>query len=127
MIFLAVLTTSQMGTPTKRDAATNPPKIKAKNVSHSEEVGGLGRIDVGGRSILTLIVVSGAQTSKIITRTTSANPLSFSQPDFVILRPNNFPIPIESRQRANILLEHARPLNAVCRLGQRRGGMTATR
>lgn len=78
-----------MGTPTKRITAANPPKMKANMVSHSEAVGGLGVAVAGGRSILMLIVESGAQKKKIINKTTSANKLNLNQPDFVIRRPNN--------------------------------------
>ena len=99
-----------MGTPTKRNTPANPPMMKANIVSHSEDVGGLGVADAGGKSILTLIVAIGAQRRKIIARTTSANKLSLSQPDFVIRRPNNLQSPLSSYVDS--------PLNAP-RLGDR--------
>ena len=120
MIFRAVLTTSQMGTPSRRDTAASPPKSQAKIVSNSDEVGGLGVVDAGGRSILTLIVVSGAQIRKIITRTASASPPNLNQPDFVIRRPNNFVYPLKFRRQKNPRVTHSQD---SCRSFRMRPGL----
>ncbi len=88
MIFLAVLITSQTGTPITRHTAASPPMSQASAASHSDEVGVLGTAEAGGRSTRIVIVAIGAQARTIAKITTTASPISFSQADREMRRPN---------------------------------------
>jgi hypothetical protein len=72
----------------KDNAPASPPISQARPASHSVAAGVLGTVEAGGRSTRIPTVAIGAQTRPITKITTTASPVSFSQPDRDMRRPN---------------------------------------